>query len=124
VPNSRDQRAFIEARTRERGFANVEVVTCDMNVFDTPIRRFDRVVSAEMVEHMRNDQELMARAARWLDPGCLFVHVFARREFACRLEHRDRTDWMARGLSAGSQMCWDDLLLHVQTTSRSRSTAA
>ncbi|MBS1223074.1 MAG: class SAM-dependent methyltransferase, partial [Proteobacteria bacterium] len=60
VSNSNSQREFIEARCRERGFANVRVITADMNDFSTD-RRFDRVVSVEMFEHMRNYQELMGR---------------------------------------------------------------
>jgi cyclopropane-fatty-acyl-phospholipid synthase len=39
-------------------FHNVQVITADMNDFSTD-RRFDRVLSVEMFEHMRNYQELM-----------------------------------------------------------------
>ena len=63
VSNSRLQREWIEARAP----ANVEVVTADVNelVLD---RRFDRVVSVEMFEHMRNYEALLARVAGLLEP--------------------------------------------------------
>lgn len=81
VSNSLSQRAYIEARIRERGLQNqVRVVTCDMNTFDVDSQRFDRVVSVEMFEHMRNWPDLFARIRRWLKPdGRFFMHVFVHR---------------------------------------------
>ncbi len=88
VSNSRTQRAFIETQCRERGFVNVEATTADVAEFDTP-RRFDRVLSIEMFEHMKNYERLMARIASWLKPeGMLFVHIFSHREFASRVRRQ------------------------------------
>lgn len=81
VSNSHSQRSFILARAAARGLSNVEVITCDVNVLEFPeSRRFDRAVSVEMFEHLRNYQQLFARIAAWLRPrGTLFVHIFTHR---------------------------------------------
>jgi cyclopropane-fatty-acyl-phospholipid synthase len=104
VSNSASQRAFIEARARDLGLTNLAVVTADMNDFHID-RRFDRIVSVEMFEHMANWRALLEGCRGWLRPdGSLFVHVFSHRSAAYRFDHGDPDDWIAQHFFTGGVM--------------------
>lgn len=105
VSNSGSQREHILKRAKALGLDNVVIITEDMNAFDAGTHNFDRVVSVEMFEHMRNWELLLAKIHQWLrEDGEMFIHIFTHRQQGYAYEVQDDTDWMSKYFFTGGQM--------------------
>lgn len=115
VSNSKTQRQHIEQQAKQRGFHHLTVITADVNALDLPPNSFDRVVSVEMFEHVRNYQKLFEKINGWLKAdGLLWCHIFCHRFLQYPFEVKSKLDWMSQYFFTGGLMPASSTFLHFQ----------
>lgn len=114
ISNSSTQRKYIESLAEKRGLKNIKIITANIAEYEMN-ETFDRVVSIEMFEHMRNYKLLLGKISRWLNPGGkLFVHVFTHKEKTYKYEVQDDSDWMSKYFFSGGIMPGQHLFYYFQ----------
>jgi cyclopropane-fatty-acyl-phospholipid synthase len=114
VSNSKTQREYILNKAKEMGLTNVNVITA--NVAELEMNEtFDRVISVEMFEHMRNYKKLLSNIDKWLNKnGKLFVHIFVHKDTPYYFDVKDDTDWMSKYFFSGGIMPSEHLMYYFQ----------
>ena len=114
ISNSTSQRDYIMTEAKKKNLNNIEIRTIDMNKFETD-SKYDRIVSVEMFEHMRNYRLLYKKIYSWLNQeGKFFKHIFCHRLTPYEFVIDDDSDWMSQYFFTAGIMPSDNLPYYFQ----------
>lgn len=113
VSNSTTQKQYIDEQAKQRGFHNLTVLTRDLGKeesYNFGQEKFDRVMSIEMMEHIRNYEKFFSLISAQMKPDAkMFVHIFTHKSTPYFFETEGADNWMGKYFFSGGQMPARDL---------------
>ena len=114
VSNSSDQIAYIKNEVHKRGLSNIKAFRMDVNNLELN-KQFDRIVSIEMFEHLRNYKLILNSLNHALKPdGKLFIHIFCHKKLTYLYEMKNNLDWMTKYFFQGGIMPSKDIFQYFE----------
>ena len=114
ISNSSDQISYIKNEAQKRGLLNIEAIRMDVNNLKLD-NQFDRIISIEMFEHLRNYKLILNSLNELLKPdGRLFIHIFCHKKLTYFYELKNNLDWMTKYFFQGGIMPSMDLFKYFE----------
>ncbi len=114
VSNSSDQIAYIKNEAHKKDLLNIKAFRMDVNNLELN-KQFDRIVSIEMFEHLRNYKLILnsLHHALKLD-GKLFIHIFCHKKLTYLYDMKNNLDWMTKYFFQGGIMPSKDIFQYFE----------
>ena len=109
ISNSFDQIEFINTEAKKKKLKNLNAIKMDVNNLNL-VEKFDRIISIEMFEHIRNYKLVLSALKHLLNNnGKLFIHIFCNKTIAYLYEVKHELDWMTKFFFLGGIMPSKDI---------------